>query len=283
MKHLRSSLLKDIFGLDIVVKNKTIEFPTKTSNYWLNHEYFYLRINHVALYQVCAASNTIFIDPSKNLSHPDLILTWLNGTVLSYLLQYHGFLVLHGSAVVVNHKAILFCGHSGVGKSTLAAALNQKGYPFLADDLLVIRFHGENIELMPLATGVKLWADALAHFNLSYAHFSPVINRPGKFNMPINNAWHHPIKIDRLYEIVPTDEVDAIKFQSIIDFDQLKMLIRNTYRYTMLKPLKKLDLHLKQMIQLAASVPCHQILRPKNQWTLDELVNQLKEDKKIAK
>ncbi len=46
--------------------------------------------------------------------------------------------MLHGSAVAKDGKAIGFIGHSGWGKSTLAATLVGRGWRLLTDDLLVV-------------------------------------------------------------------------------------------------------------------------------------------------
>ncbi len=63
-----------------------------------------------------------------------LILDW----VLPYVAAARGFLVMHATAVVLAGKVFAFCGASGRGKSTLAAALGLLGNELAADDTLVI-------------------------------------------------------------------------------------------------------------------------------------------------
>jgi serine kinase of HPr protein (carbohydrate metabolism regulator) len=38
----------------------------------------------------------------------------------------------------LNGKAVLVCGGSGAGKSTVAAALVQRGYPLVTDDVCAV-------------------------------------------------------------------------------------------------------------------------------------------------
>ena len=54
------------------------------------------------------------------------------------MLQHRGYLVLHGSAVLVNGRAVVFSGDSGAGKSTLAASMVHHGYQLITDDVVAI-------------------------------------------------------------------------------------------------------------------------------------------------
>lgn len=49
-------------------------------------------------------------------------------------------LVLHSGAVELDESVIAFVGESGVGKSTLARFVSDRGHPHVADDLLPVRF-----------------------------------------------------------------------------------------------------------------------------------------------
>jgi|GEM_PF-108443 len=66
----------------------------------------------------------------------DKVRVYLLGTCMGALLMLRHTLPLHGSAVVIDGRAYAFLGDSGVGKSTLAAALVHRGYPFISDDVI---------------------------------------------------------------------------------------------------------------------------------------------------
>lgn len=68
--------------------------------------------------------------------NPDLIAVLAAGTLLAVHLTLHGRLVLHASAVRRGGHALAFVGASGMGKSTLAAALCGTGCDLVADDVL---------------------------------------------------------------------------------------------------------------------------------------------------
>ena len=61
------------------------------------------------------------------------------GVPLGYLLQNNDFQVLHGSAVTKNNLGYAFIGKSGIGKSSIALALINKGFKLLTEDLCIIK------------------------------------------------------------------------------------------------------------------------------------------------
>jgi len=64
----------------------------------------------------------------------------LQTTAVPLLLSERGDLALHAAAVVVGGRAVLFCGPSGRGKSTLALLASQLGHPVLTDDGVMVTF-----------------------------------------------------------------------------------------------------------------------------------------------
>ena len=266
-------MINQLFEIDVQCTTRRIHFPECALNHWVSHDQFFLRVPGVATYQVCARSNTIYIDPNPSLTEPHIINTWLNGTVLAYLLQYHGYLVLHGSAIVANEHAVIFSGHSGVGKSTLAMAMSMRGYPFITDDLVVIRKNSYGLmEVMPTFGRVKLWTDTLHQLGQSTDGLQPVLNKSGKFEIPVKQAWTTPVTIAKLYELNHADDIDEIKLTALSPIEIIQLLIKNTYRYAMLKPLGKLDLHLQQITALAQAIEIVKLTRPNHSFRLDDLV-----------
>jgi hypothetical protein len=57
---------------------------------------------------------------------------------VTWLLAPHGRFILHGGALARDDRAVLVIGNTGAGKSTLAAAALEAGWPVLADDQVVL-------------------------------------------------------------------------------------------------------------------------------------------------
>lgn len=74
----------------------------------------------------------------------------LRGFVRALLSERRGGLGLHGSAVALGSRAILFTGGSGVGKSTAAAELcRERGAEMLADDAALLEIRDGVIHVVP--------------------------------------------------------------------------------------------------------------------------------------
>lgn len=94
-------------------------------------------VRRTAQFELCAVSGAI-----SWRGHPDadgsLVPILLSGTVLSLFLILRHELVLHASAVAIDDEALAFVGHSGRGKSTMAALGVAAGATAIADDVLVV-------------------------------------------------------------------------------------------------------------------------------------------------
>jgi len=88
---------------------------------------------------------------------------FLLGTSLGLLLHQRGMFPLHASSVVIGERTVAMCGPSGIGKSTLVAALAARGHELLADDICAIDFgsQGDRLDVLPALARVKLWQDSL--------------------------------------------------------------------------------------------------------------------------
>ena len=81
--------------------------------------------------------------------------------VVPRILGHWGNLVVHGSAVSIDGKAVAFLGRSGIGKSTLAAYLHKQGHTILTDDCFKLNDEDPTgISITPNYPGVRLFDDS---------------------------------------------------------------------------------------------------------------------------
>jgi len=125
-------------------------------------EGFILRFPGMADFQISADQRTVCCTaepeiPTYTIRH------LLIDQVIPRILGQRGSLVVHGSAVAVEGKAVVFVGESGLGKSTLAAYLHLQGHPLLTDDCLEVTGIGTpDITITPNYAGARLFDDSTA-------------------------------------------------------------------------------------------------------------------------
>lgn len=264
------------FGESIDLVIGAVNAPDLAKTYWCDASQFYIEIPEVARYHVLLADNTLRIEPHPNLTNLYPINTWLYGTVFAYILQARGYLVLHGSAVVVDNKAVIFSGDSGAGKSTTAAAMVARGYPLITDDVVALRYNAAGeLMMLPGSQRVKLWDDALVKFGRSADGLKQITNKDNKYELPIDNYQSEEVAVAQFFELNHSSDCHTINVVQQSGHNKLSILIKNTYRYGMLRSMGKLSQHFKQVSHLAASIQVYQVTRPQDQYCLDELVQEI--------
>lgn len=96
---------------------------------------------------------TVHRDPAAD---EGMLPVLIAGTVLAVHLMLRPSLVLHASAVQVGESALAFVGSSGMGKSTLAAALCALGCGLVSDDLLRVDRVADRMVTHPGGTESRL-------------------------------------------------------------------------------------------------------------------------------
>lgn len=151
----------------------------------LNANQFLLRLAGLGA-MVCTGGRTIDLDPAPG-TDPHEALPFVLGTCLGVLLVQRGGLVLHGSAVAdAQGRAYVFCGRSGIGKSTLAAALCQSGTGFVNDDVCSVS--------LTETGGPVIWPDGrqLKLLENSINHLKLAAQRRGEVRSGIEKLYVEP-------------------------------------------------------------------------------------------
>jgi hypothetical protein len=89
--------------------------------------------------------------------------TYLRGSVLGFVLRRQGIPALHASAIEIRKQAVVFCGASEAGKSTLAAALSLRGLSVLSDDITALKEAYGRFEIQSGCPWICLWPDTVSN------------------------------------------------------------------------------------------------------------------------
>lgn len=236
-----------------------------------------LIVDGVARYLVESGRRVVIArDPAAD---DDDIRVFLLGSVFGALLHQRDDLVLHGSAVEIDGHAVVFLGHSGVGKSTLAAAFCQRGHRVLTDDLCVVRPEGgERMVAFPGFPQTKLWLDSLKRLDITAEGLSRIRRKLEKRAVPlVGDFAQEPLPIRKLYLLRPHNK-DEMKLNPAQGPAKFAILKNHTYRFGFLAGIDDKVGHFQQAMQLAQQAPMAVVLRPHSPFRLDELVATIEAD-----
>jgi hypothetical protein len=240
----------------------------------ISSEDYLLNIPDTAKYYVKKGKIVII---EKNCDTPSLLQYYLLGTVFDNILQYRNCLVLHGSAVLVDDKAVIFNGHSGSGKSTLAAAFMKKGYPLLTDDVVVLSPNADGgFSLIPGPPKIKLWQLSIDKLSMPINKARKIARTLDKYEIPVTALNQKSnIEISAFYEL-NKHELNDIQVKPIQGIDKLSLLLTHTFGYSMLKPMGKLAIYLKACASISKQVQMFKVYRPESVFAIGELVAKIK-------
>lgn len=182
---------------------------------------------------------------------PGAVEVFLNGAVRAALIHQRGELPLHAATLVPpnGNGAVAICGASGMGKSTLAAALSLGGWRLVADDTTRITFDGARAMVWPGRGRIKLWRDTCENFGLTTAGLDRVREGMEKFFLPVAQA-DDKVALSAIVELRPSADSAMTRVAGI---HSMAVLSQHTFRPRQIRPLGRLAEHLRIVAQTAGS------------------------------
>jgi hypothetical protein len=162
------------------------------TRWWASRDEYLQRVPGVASFLV-RHGREIVIEPAPGAPAADMR-AYLLGPVVSCLFLQAGMYALHASAVRMPEGAVAFLGHSGAGKSTMAAFLARRGFGVVSDDLCVLDPSsgvGCPPRVIPVAPALKLWASALERLGDRADGLPQVWSGEMKYRMPVSEIEEH--------------------------------------------------------------------------------------------
>jgi len=238
----------------------------------INPSFFYLILKDVAEFHLTKKNdNVLHIDIEVHDENElNMVFTWLYGSLITAALMMLDRFALHSSGVLVNDKVHIFCGESGIGKSTIAAQLTAKGYPLFTDDKCVLNWNEANKQFVaqPSLQIIRLWKDASDKIeNASFLNDkTEVTGRVEKYQYQLENETisQTPKVLAQINIISEVVENASLSIEEITGMEKLNYLIEQTHRKGYIKHLGKTKVHWQFLSQLVNQVPVYCINRPQN-------------------
>ena len=209
--------------IKISLKNDLPKKDFKDSDTIFSDDSIFYRAKPGLIFKILVNSD-IIIYKSKEIDK-DKIWEILIGVPFGYALRKKGFMVMHGSSVVINGQAICIVGSSGLGKSTLALSLVERGFKFLTEDLCIIKddivhFYSSWIKIDKNLKN-KTKTDLNKNISLSFDSRGRELNKMSKENCSEN------VVPKAIYFPIISDNKNITQMK---DHEIFKFLFANSYR-----------------------------------------------------
>jgi hypothetical protein len=143
----------------------------------------------------------IVVEPRKGADDASVRIVLL-GRVMACLLWQRGWLPLHSSGVTIDDQVVLIAGPSGMGKSTLAAALHARGHRVVTDDVAPVRISGGECIVLPSWPRLRLLPQSLTTVEsmASGGLFRDRVFQVDKYNVNLQQTHGaYPIAVRQIY------------------------------------------------------------------------------------
>ena len=233
---------------------------------------FLLNVEGVARYLVREARE-IVVQPAGG--DQAAVTAFLLSSVMAACLQQRGIIALHASAIATGAGAVLFMGVSGIGKSALVAALVERGYQLLADNLTgVDPSAGDRPMALPASPCVRLWADTVDKLAWWPRTQGRVREELEKYMAPVTRFRAAPLGVRAVIQLTAHNR-EKFEITPISPAQALASLLRFTYRSRCVRELGVHVEHFGAVAGLARRVRFGRVTRPTHPFLLDELADEV--------
>jgi len=199
------------------------------------------------------------------------------GTSLGMILHQRGLLVLHGSAVARDGRALVLLGRSGAGKSTAAAALCRKGFSFVTDDVCVVRTDAGGMPLvLPDGRQLKLWQPSIDALELTDRRGEVVRETFEKYFVAPGATVGEPPVLEAIYLLRKSRPPFEDGIEALSVPDAMRMIEREAYRPALRRQLSSPQEMMAQAVGTLRHARAFMFTRPlefgKLDATLDALI-----------
>ncbi len=171
---------------------------------------------------------------------PDLARRLFRGSARAALMHQRGDIPLNGTALCAsNGTAVVLCGLSVTGKSTLAYELTRRGWTLLADGIACIANAMPRAQIHPADTSIELWAAACEHFGIDTAPLRRVRSRLQKYEVPVDAATQSaPLSV--VVEVIPEGRAALVQVRGA---ERMNVLSRNSFRPRLIEAMGLIPAH----------------------------------------
>lgn len=245
---------------------------------WAKNNEFLLEIPNLVRYHTLSG-DTIIVEPlvTKAVDWQSIRI-FLLGTVMASILHQKGYVPLHASAIQHEQELILFCGKSGVGKSTTASFLKKRGYSLFSDDICLIKpqeIQKGTVHAYPTYPMIRLWSNTINQLKdkkiVAKERVRPDIDKFKNYFREDFDNRALPIRKVIVLGINYTDHFEKSVIASIPE--KMLHLKTHTFRSGIVKRMQRQATLFHSLLKMASLIPMTKISRPDNHSNINEYID----------
>ncbi len=240
---------------------KKYEFGEKVS--WLRNTtcYLYMESGNHIIYKALKGADLMKLR------------SYILGWGMSMLALQRRELAMHCSAVADDRGAILICGESGCGKSTVTTAFLERGYRLMADDMALVEnmTDGKTIA-KPAFPYQKLCEDVAISRGYDLKQLIHINEIKGKYLVPYQGDFLINSEVIRGMIILRKSCDDDLKVRELLGLDRFYACVNNLFLRHLLCEKKYDPIIGSQCLKMASAVPMELIERPAEKDTLNQVI-----------
>lgn len=250
-----------------------LDTPTIQNDYYqIAPHKFLLTIQNVARYYVLKGQH-IIVDPFPN-ADQDKIRLFLFGSAMGAVLYQRGLFPLHGSAISTKQGVVIFVGPQGIGKSTLAAHFQRRGYYLLSDDVCAITKRAESaLQVLPAFSQLRLCTDAFERLGNSSVNTPSARFDVDKYVVPLTQTSSSEFYQLHAIYLLTDHDMPVIIQKTLQGFERFNLLISNLYRISYLPGFETKGEIMQAASSIAKDTAIYEIFRPRDPARIEELID----------
>jgi hypothetical protein len=219
---------------DVTIRRRPVperlDNPTTINPFWMiAADRFLLTLPGIGRF-LAVGGQELDMDPVGNADADAL--PFLLGAGMGAILHQRGALALHAAAVEWRGRAYVFCGPSGMGKSTLAATLCRDGCRLAADDVSVIGLDAAGRPVaQPDSRMLKLLNNSIERLELAEQRRGAVRPPADKHYVdPPSGALDAPVPLGAIYVLRDAQPPLVPGLERLPAVSAAQALLLDTYR-----------------------------------------------------
>lgn len=203
------------------------------------------------------------------------LLTYILGWGLAMLAYQRNELAMHCSVVCDDGGAVLICGESGCGKSTVTTSFLQHGYSFMADDMAYVCVEDNIPYVKPAFPYQKLCRDAAVAGGSAKEDMIYIDEMKDKYLVPYRGKFiDDKVKV-KLMVVLYRCEGEEVVCSDITGIDKIHACLGNLFLRKLLKAQIYAPATGALGLKAAGQIPMYGVGRPDGRDTRREVMEKV--------